>query len=393
MRRFAFASVLIAAIAAAGSDAARPAAAHTDALALARAEWRAAERETQQLEAASARAADQASKLALQRQASASAIAAAEARISAASAELQLRRQAVALARRQLAERQQPVAALVAGLINLERRPPLLTLAGEGSIDELVRTRALLDGLIPTVRKRSASLSAELAEARRLEAAAAETADSVREARAELDRHQQRFAALEREALERSSQLGQAAVSSGDEAILAGVGVERIGRRQSELASARQTAGLLSKLPPAPPRPVAAEGQSKNEAIAYALPAKAAVIDGHGAVSTTGIRSRGIRLATRRGTPVAMPADGTIVFAGPYRRYDGVVIVDHGGGWMTMLLDVRSDAKRGERLEKGAPLGVALGEMTVELSHQGNFVSPAAVAAHSRSLSIQAQRR
>jgi septal ring factor EnvC (AmiA/AmiB activator) len=135
------------------------------------------------------------------------------------------------------------------------------------------------------------------------------------------------------------------------------------------------------------------EGEGREPALTYALPANAAVTDGHGAVSATGIRSRGIRLATRRGTPVTMPAGGRIVFSGPYRRYDGVVIIDHGNGWMTMLLDVRSEAKKGERLESGDPLGIALGEMTVELSHQGNFVSPAAMAARSRSLSIQAQRR
>ena len=392
MRRIALAAVLVAAVAAAGSDAARAPDAG-NALALARAEWEAAERKTKRLESASAKAADEASKLTLQRQAAASSIAAAEAQISAALAELALRRREVAEARERLAKKQQPIAALVAGLVNLERRPPLMTLAGGGSVDELVRTRALLDGLLPYVRARSQSLSAELAHARRLEADATKIAGSVRQARAELDERQQRFAALEKQALDRSAELGLAAVASGDVAIVAGAGLEQLGRRQQQQASARRMASLLAKLPPAPPRPFAGEGDEREAALRYLLPATAAVIDGHGAVGETGIRSRGIRLATRRGTPVVMPAGGRIVFSGPYRRYDGVVIIDHGKGWMTMMLNVRAKPQKGERLETGDALGIALGEMTVELSHQGNFVSAAEMAAQSRSLSIQAQRR
>jgi septal ring factor EnvC (AmiA/AmiB activator) len=392
MLRFAFASVLAAAVVVAETDAAQTSAPGNP-LALARAEWQVAERETKRLEAESAKASDEASKLALQRQAAASSIAAAEAQISAASVELALRRKAVAEARGRLAEKQRPVAALVAGLVNLERRPPLMALAGGGSVDELVRTRALLDGLLPYVRARSRSLAAELAQARQLENEARTVEASVRAARTELQKRQERFAVLEKQALDRSADLGQAAVASGDVAIVAGAGLEQLGRQQQQQASARRMASLLAKLPPAPPRPFAGEGNEREAALRYMLPATAAVIDGHGAVSATGIRSRGTRLATRRGTPVVMPAGGRIVFSGPYRRYDGVVIIDHGKGWMTMMLNVRAKPQKGEQLETGDALGIALGEMTVELSHQGNFVSASEMAAQSRSLSIQAQRR
>ena len=356
-------------------------------------EWRAAETETKRLEAASANAKSEAAKLGLERQAGAAAIAAAEARISAAAAELRLRQQAVRAASGRLAERQRPVAALVAGLVNLERRPPLLTLASQSSVDELVRTRALLGALIPHVRKQSRSLSTELADARALETEAGKVAQSLKEARAELDQRQQRFAALETKALARSSQLGHAAIAAGDEAIMAGEGVERIGRKQSEQANARQLAALLARVPPAPPRPVGDDARPDRIEFDYVLPVAGKVIDGIGTVSNSGIRSRGIRFESWRGAAVVMPAAGKIVFAGPYRRYDGVVIIDHGKGWMTMLLNVRANVVKGTKLEAGEPLGTALGEVGVELSQEGNFVSPAEIALQSRSLSIQAGRR
>ena len=362
------------------------------AVAEARAEWAAAEKEMRRLEASAAKASDEASRLALERQAAAAAIASAEARISAASAELSLRQSAVEAARRRLAERQRPVAALVAGLVNLERRPPLMALADGGSVDELVRTRALLGALIPHVRARSSALSAELARARALEGAALRSRRAVQAASAQLDNRQQHFAKLEQAALARSQRLGQAAVAAGDTAIVAGVGLEDLESEGARAASARRIAARLAALAPAPPGPSRRQPQARDK-LDYLLPADAAVVEGEGSVSDTGIRARGIRLDTARGTALAMPADGSIVFSGPFRSHDGVVIIAHEGGWMTMLVNARAEQPRGTRLRRGEPLGIALGDVTLELSRGGRHVSPALVAARSRSLFIQEKRR
>ena len=64
------------------------------------------------------------------------------------------------------------------------------------------------------------------------------------------------------------------------------------------------------------------------------------------------MRSRGITLATRRGTAVAAPASGKVLFAGPFRDYGGVIIIDHGGGWKSVLVNA------GSRLERGAAVGI-----------------------------------
>jgi septal ring factor EnvC (AmiA/AmiB activator) len=84
---------------------------------------------------------------------------------------------------------------------------------------------------------------------------------------------------------------------------------------------------------------------------------------------------------------VVVPADGTIRFAGPFRSFDGVVIIDHGSGWMSMLLGVSTQQKAGTRVSIGAPLGRALRPIGVELSRNGQHVSPALIAGSSRSLS------
>jgi len=110
---------------------------------------------------------------------------------------------------------------------------------------------------------------------------------------------------------------------------------------------------------------------------------------GLGSVSSNGIRSRGLTLKTFAGQEVMAPADGVVAFAGPFRRHDGVVIIDHGQGWMTLMTGVRCQLGKGARIRLGQPLGRALGPVAVELSTNGTPVSAALIAGSSRLLSIK----
>jgi septal ring factor EnvC (AmiA/AmiB activator) len=110
-------------------------------------------------------------------------------------------------------------------------------------------------------------------------------------------------------------------------------------------------------------------------------------VEGLGSVAPNGVRSRGLTLRTARGSTVVVPASGVIRFAGAYRSFDGVVIIDHGGGWMSLLLGVSTQQKPGTRVSIGDPLGRALRPIGVELSRNGQHVSPALIAGSSRSLS------
>jgi len=121
--------------------------------------------------------------------------------------------------------------------------------------------------------------------------------------------------------------------------------------------------------------------------IAYQLPATAPVSDGLASVNASGVRSRGLTLATPRGTEVTIPADGVVKFAGPYEDYDGVLIIDHGGGWVSLIVNVASELRVGGRVRLGDPAGRALGPLQVELSQNGRRISPALIAGSSQSLS------
>ena len=176
-----------------------------EALARTAAEARAAQAEVAVLEKREQAASDEAARLRAERQRAAADIQLSEARIAAADIALSAARIAVAQREASLARQRAPLAALLAGLAMMGRRPPLLTLADGTSIAELVRVRALIDGSMPLIARRSRKLQAELGEGRRLAAKSDAAARAVAARRAELLDKQIRFAALEKAATTRAA--------------------------------------------------------------------------------------------------------------------------------------------------------------------------------------------
>ena len=68
----------------------------------------------------------------------------------------------------------------------------------------------------------------------------------------------------------------------------------------------------------------------------------------------------GVKIAARRGTPVEAVKDGSVIYAGPFRSYGNVVILDHGGGFFTIygfLSEIK--AETGQDLSAGMVLGLS----------------------------------
>ena len=356
-----------------------------------RAEAIAAETESRRLSTAAGQARGEAARLAANRLAAAAAIAAAEARISELDVSLVAREALVRANEARLAEKQAPVAALVAGLVNLGRRPPLVSLADDHDLTQMVRMRALLDVAVPRIRADSAAFATDLAVSRGLANEARAARLRLAEARATLTKRQQAFAQLETRVLDRAAWLDAGAIGADDRMLTASEGIATLGNQWERERAGRRLARDLAVLPTPPSRPFAPDSPHLAPPLAYILPIDAQVIDGLGQISASGIRSRGTTFATRPGTAVLAPADGMLIFAGPFRRHDGIAVIDHGKGWMSLLVGVRPTLSRGTKVARGTMLGRAIGPVTIELSINGRPRSAALTAGASQSLSIKAK--
>ena len=70
-----------------------------------------------------------------------------------------------------------------------------------------------------------------------------------------------------------------------------------------------------------------------------------------------GNTAKGIRLETRADAQVVTPFDGKVVFAGPFRTYGEILIIEHRGGYHTLLAGLAQIDAEGANGYYGEPLG------------------------------------
>jgi murein hydrolase activator len=88
-------------------------------------------------------------------------------------------------------------------------------------------------------------------------------------------------------------------------------------------------------------------------------PARGHITTHFGDPTETGGASKGLVLETRPGAQIVAPFDGRIAFEGPFRSYGQILIIEHGGGYHTVLAGLdRVDAVVGQFLLAGEPVGV-----------------------------------
>ena len=362
-------------------------------LARAEAVARTAAERANRLEQAASNARDDADRARAASAAVAARIQSAEADISAAEARITLIERLRTQQRARLAAKQGPTIRLIAALQTVARRPLVLSLVQPGSINDLVHTRAILAGVLPTIRARTTDLRADVARGRQLRLAADEALILQRSAQARLIDQRQKLATLEARKRIESSQLAGNAMAEQDRAIAMGEQARDIGELMGRIDSAASIRSRLEMLPGPvlrPTQPGALRALPVETAAApaaspaYRLPVVGTVVTGLGEVSETGIKARGLTMATRPSAQVVAPANGRIAFAGPFRGYGNIVVIDHGLGWTTVITSLASlNVKVGETINQGTPLGRtgADGPMiTVELRRRGTPVDIARLA-------------
>ncbi|MDV7338163.1 peptidoglycan DD-metalloendopeptidase family protein [Terasakiella sp. A23] len=88
-------------------------------------------------------------------------------------------------------------------------------------------------------------------------------------------------------------------------------------------------------------------------------PATGRVVMKFGAREKLGGKHKGISIKTRKGAQIVATYDGQIAFAGPFRGYKQLLIIDHGDGYHTLLTGMEHiDVSVGQWLLSGEPVGV-----------------------------------
>lgn len=299
-----------------------------------------------------------------QRRALDSRIARAEAALAAEQARAARIEAALAAQRTRLREQQGPVARLLTALATMARRPTLAALVAPATTDDLVHVSAVLEVVLPEVQRRTAALQREVARSRALRASAGAATQAIADGQARLASAQRDLAALGTD-------------GPGDAATRALAIGEDTRDLIDQLTAIGDEQARLEDLVQLPGPPVTASGPLASPA--YRVPVGGRLVTGFGEVSRNGVRARGLTFAVVPGARVVAPAAGRIAYARSFRGYRGVVIIDHGAGWNSVIFGLGALAVReGGFVAAGAPIGLAprsdAAQVTVELRRQGRPV-------------------
>jgi murein hydrolase activator len=302
---------------------------------------------------------------------------AAEAALSEIESRLESLRREAGEAETVLATRDERAREVAVALLRLARTPKGQLLAVRGEPVDVLRASLLLGRTIPaleieaeTARKELATLGVTRAKLVEEMFAHARAIERLSEDRAQL-----------RSLLDRKASLGDAAAAA---AIENARGLERLAEEAADLSAlidrigaeerkrAEQTVAGLTTRPALRP-------WSAARSIAR-FPAEGRIVVDFGQATDRGA-NRGITFETRRGATVVAPFDGDVAFAGPFRNYGLILIVDHAEGYHSLLIGMdRIDASVGQKLVAGEPVG-KMGEgdrprLYIELRRGGQPINP-----------------
>ena len=293
---------------------------------------------------------------------------------------------------RRLAVRQQPIVRLTAALQQIARRAPVLSLVEPGSVGDAVHRRIILAQMLPRIMARTRDLRAEIARSADLRASAEAAADALARTRDGLASHQRTLAMLEQRQRVATRDLRQSASLETERSLAMGEEARDIGELMERIEDAGVIRDALVALPGPTLRPATAGSalpsdratpDGQGAAPAYRLPVVGDVVTGFGEISPSGVRARGLTIATAPAATVVAPAAGRVAFAGPFRDYGRIVIIEHGGGWTTLIARLgRLSARAGDQLRQGDPVGAAgpgKPRLIVELRRQDRPIDIAAL--------------
>lgn len=292
-----------------------------------------------------------------------------------------------------LAQRQLPLLRLTGALQHLSRRPMIVSLLRPGSVSDAAHLRALLATMVPEVRARTAALKVEIDKARALAMQERRAQAGLLAGKATLTQRRQSLAALETQQRLAARNVSGSADRESEHALALSEQVRDLGGLLDVLDKASALRQRLARLPGPvirPDRPEmaqATETESPETAPArlahYILPAAGRLVAGFGGEGQPGTASatpHGITMAVRPGALLVAPAAGRVAFAGAYPGYGQIAIIEHDGGWASLVTGMaRVDVRVGDRLVSGAPLGLAgPGRPVVglELRRDGQPVNP-----------------
>jgi len=270
-----------------------------------------------------------------------------------------------------LSKERRKLSLLTQALIELSQQPPESLLLHAGLTGDTIHRSIVLRAVLPRVREQAESLAHDLS--------------SLDELKKRMDDQRRKVAEAAKKAEEQHAAL--------DELVAARQGLVQKTEEQKQAVAAQLVAltsqantlrELMEKVAPAR-KSMVPEGPSSS--VTLKTPVAGRILHPFGERDADGVVSEGVTFTTSSGAPVAAPLAGKVVFAGPFKGYGRIVIIQHAGGYHSFMAGFgRIDADMDQDVEAGEPLGImpvtqgTKPQLYFEWRHNNDPVRPAGLS-------------
>jgi len=304
-----------------------------------------------------------------------------EVRLTATEARMQPLEQQEKDMRRSLDERREMISEILAALQRMGRRPPPALLVSPEDASKAVRSAIVLGAVVPEMRAHADRLAADLSELQKLRADISTERTKLSADLKTLSDEQRRMTLLVEERQKQQAESEKALAEQRGQAGLLAKQVDNlrdlVSRLEAGLDSATKAAravppagdqkglsrpALAALTDPGRLAPAIAFGSARA---ALPMPVNGVKIRDFGSADGIGGSERGISVATRAGAQVTTPCDGWVVYAGPFRSYGQLLILNAGDGYHVVLAGMdRISVEIGQFVLTGEPVAVMGNGMT-----------------------------
>ena len=271
--------------------------------------------------------------------------------------------------RKSLEGRRAVIGEVLAALQRIGHRPPPALIASPEDALQAVRTAMLLGAVLPEMRHEVEALANDLSELLKLRKQIADERDKLNRQIASLNTERARMTALigerQKQQAEREKSLDAERARAAQLAHQVGDLKELIAKLEQGLDPATRAAReahsdtrpqMLALHDPGRLAPAVTFASLRGQ---VPIPVNGVKLKEYGAPDGVGGVEKGVSIATRAGAQVTAPADGWVVYAGPFRSYGQLLILNAGNGYHILLAGMdRISVDLGQFVLTGEPVAV-----------------------------------
>ena len=272
--------------------------------------------------------------------------------------------------RKSLDGRRAIIGEVLAALQRMGHRPPPALISSPEDALQSVRTAMLLGAVLPEMRHEVEALANNLTALLNVRKQITAERDRLKNEVASLGNERTRMTALIGERQKQQAEREKALDAERTRAAQLGRQVDNlkdlIAKLEQGLDPATRAAREAARSDTRPAMAALHDAGRLAPAVAFTslrgrvpIPVNGVKLKEYGAPDGVGGQEKGISIATRAGAQVTAPADGWVVYAGPFRSYGQLLILNAGNGYHILLAGMeRISVDLGQFVLTGEPVAV-----------------------------------